>query len=227
MSVPSGPKYRQCCGGILGLDVRWRAREGPSRWDTRSKGEARPDLCRSLWWNRFRPKWSNPTSIPIHAIYIDLIKLTGRTPVSAEGSHSRNKGDGRATSRVLYYLFRVHGISFFMKYSSYFFLTFTFSYLSKHLRSNSEKYASFSSFTQLYRKYFTLPYGVTQRYALLNYSPEELLDGPVTACMGARETCPTWDRIDRIREAVKSKEVDAKELMTLIRLARSLKLCGK
>lgn len=51
--------------------------------------------------------------------------------------------------------------------------------------------------------------------------------GPITACMGKRELCRIWNRINTVHDAVKSKEARSEELSFLPRLGRSLKLCGK
>lgn len=81
----------------------------------------------------------------------------------------------------------------------------------------------------LYQKYFALPYGVCQRYAFALYSSDELLYGPITVCMGDRESCPAWNRIDSARAAITSDEAGVKDVAILSRqrLASRLKFCRK
>lgn len=130
--------------------------------------------------------------------------------------YARSKGDGKAVARILYCLYSVHGTAFFKKYSSRFFLTFTFDYLAKHLKASPTKYLIFENFMSLYQKYFTLPYGVCQRYAFSIYSSDELLYGPITACMGNRGTCPAWKHIENARDAITSNEAEPYQPLELV-----------
>lgn len=106
-------------------------------------------------------------------------------------------------------------------------MTFTFNFLAKHIHAFPKKYSKFENFLRLYRKHFTLPYGVCQRYAFALYSPDQLLEGDINVCMGKKETCTTWKRIVFVRGSFKIKKASMDDIMFLSRLGRVLKFCGK